>query len=111
VALQAATTTRRLESVWENLPNGGTLLANQLQTLQVRHRAVGGALEGVMVLFCDGDPAQEGSLFDTELIPHIDAHGSFVSRVPCFTGGCGAHQLFVRAIPTDGSAPVARFAR
>jgi hypothetical protein len=64
-----------------------------------------------MVLFYDGDPAQKGRLFDTELIPHIDADSSFVSRVPYFTVACGAHQLFVRAIPTDGAAPMATDAR
>ena len=59
-----------------------------------------------MVLFYDGDPEQEGQLFDMEFIPHIEANESFVTRVPYHTGVCGTHQLFVQAIPTDGAAPV-----
>src|SRR5262249_36252170 len=70
------------------------------------HHAVGADLDNVTVLFYDGDPEQGGKLFDMEQIPHIEANESFVTRVPYHTEVCGAHQLFVQAIPMDGEAPM-----
>jgi hypothetical protein len=107
-ALQAPVGSRRLDldTQWEQLPKGVALQADQVLTIGASHRAVGADLDNVMVLFYDGDPEQGGKLFDMERIPHIDANENFVTRVPYHTGVCGAHQLFVRAIPMDDEAPM-----
>jgi hypothetical protein len=103
--LQDTATSGHLDSLWD-LPESATLPADQLLTLRASHHAAGGALDDVMVLFYDGDPAQGGKLFDMELIPHIEANESFATRVPYITDVCGTHQVFVRAIPMDGTAPM-----
>ncbi len=81
-ALQTPARSRHLKSRWENLPKGGALRVDQLLTLRASHHAMGTDLDNVMVLFYDGDPEQEGQLFDMEFNPHIEAKRNFVTRVP-----------------------------
>jgi hypothetical protein len=51
-----------------------------------------------MVRFFDGDPADDGVLFDVEMIPHIPARERFVVAVPYRPAGCGARKLYVEAV-------------
>ena len=38
-----------------------------------------------------------------DVIPHIEAHATFVTAVPFTLRACGAHQLVVHAIPMYGT--------
>jgi hypothetical protein len=80
------------------------VLLDQPVTLRVRHHARNTHFDSVLVLFSDGDPEQGGRLFDMELIPRILANETFVTPVPFRPRACGAHELLIQAIPTDGTA-------
>jgi hypothetical protein len=64
-------------------------------------------LDGVLVIYYDGDPQQGGEAFDAELIPHIRARHAYVNRVKFRPRTCGLHTVFVVARGTMmGAAPV-----
>jgi hypothetical protein len=64
-------------------------------------------LDGVLVVYYDGNPQQGGQAFDAELIPHIRAHRAYVNRVKFRPRTCGSHTVFVVAQGSVmGSAPV-----
>jgi hypothetical protein len=69
-------------------------------------------LDDVMVRFFDGDPADDGVLFDAEMVPHIPARERFVVAVPYQPAGCGGRKLFVEAVALgDPVAPAVRTSR
>ncbi|WP_434150521.1 hypothetical protein ACR2R6_03145 [Methylocaldum gracile subsp. desertum] len=82
----------------------GPVLLHQPVTIRASHRSGGPRFDSVLTLFYDGDPEAGGMLFDQELIPRVRASDTFVAPVPYRPGTCGTHQIFVQAIPTDGSA-------
>ena len=55
------------------------------------------SLNGVHVVFYDGDPQQGGEAFDAELIPHIRANDIYVTQVKFHPRTCGKHTVFVVA--------------
>ena len=55
------------------------------------------SLDGVLVVYYDGDPQQGGEAFDAELIPHIRANDAYVNRVKFRPHTCGPHTVFVVA--------------
>ena len=55
------------------------------------------SLNGVQVVFYDGDPQQGGEAFDAELIPHIRANDTYVTQVKFHPRTCGQHTVFVVA--------------
>jgi hypothetical protein len=80
------------------------VLLHQPVTIRASHRSDASHFDSVHALFYDGDPEQGGVLFDHEIIPRIRANDRFVASVPYRPTTCGTHQIFVRAIPADGSA-------
>jgi hypothetical protein len=58
-------------------------------------------LDDVLVRFFDGNPADDGKLFDVEIVPHIAAHQPYVVAVPYRPSDCGERKLFVEAIPLN----------
>lgn len=56
---------------------------------------LGGPVDGAHALFFEGDPAGGGELFDSELISHIPAGGSYQLNIPFRPERCGLHRLFV----------------
>jgi hypothetical protein len=70
------------------------------------------ALDDVMVRFFDGDPADEATLFDVEMIPYIPADELFVVAVSYQPRGFGPGRLYVEAIPLgDPVAPASATTR
>jgi hypothetical protein len=57
------------------------------------------SLDGVLVVFSDGDPQQGGETFDAELIPHIRADDTYVTTVKFQPRTCGPHTVVVVAGP------------
>ena len=63
-----------------------------------RHPGHGDAsLDSVQVLFYDGDPQQGGEAFDAELISHIRANDSYMTKVKFQPRTCGQHTVVVVA--------------
>jgi hypothetical protein len=57
-------------------------------------------LDGVLVVFYDGDPERGGEAFDAELISHIRPGDRYVASVKFRPRTCGAHTVFVVAQST-----------
>ena len=55
------------------------------------------SLDGVHVLFYDGDPEQGGEAFDAELVSHIRAKDTYVTKVQFQPRTCGQHTVVVVA--------------
>ena len=82
-------------SIFENVTVTATLVAGE------------SSLDGVLVVYYDGDPQQGGEAFDAELIPHIRANDAYVNRVKFRPRTCGPHTVFVVAQSTaTGTATV-----
>ena len=82
-------------SIFENVTVTATLVAEE------------SSLDGVLVVYYDGDPQQGGEAFDAELIPHIRANDAYVNRVKFRPRTCGPHTVFVVAQSTaTGTATV-----
>ena len=82
-------------SIFENVTVTATLAAEE------------SSLDGVLVVYYDGDPQQGGEAFDAELIPHIRANDAYVNRVKFRPRTCGPHTVFVVAQSTaTGTATV-----
>lgn len=88
------------------LRSGSTTLRDLPVTLTATHRASGQDIKSVLALYYDGDPESEGTLFDTQSIDRVPSSG-LVDTARFTPRTCGAHRIFVRSIPQDGSAPVA----
>jgi hypothetical protein len=88
------------------LRSGSTTLRDLPVTLTATHRASSQDIKSVLALYYDGDPDREGTLFDTQSIDRVPSEG-LVDTARFTPGTCGAHPIFVRSIPQDGSAPVA----
>jgi hypothetical protein len=89
----------------EVLPPVYPVLVDETITVQANHTAMGNSTDSVSVLFYDGDPEQDGKLFEMENIPRIQADSPFVTRVPFRPRSCGTQILYVQTIPSDGSIP------
>jgi hypothetical protein len=62
------------------------------------------SLDAVYVLFYDGDPQQGGEAFDAELISHIRANDTYVTKVKFQPRACGPHTVVVVAGPQTAYA-------
>ena len=60
------------------------------------------SVDGVLVVYYDGDPQRGGEAFDVELIPHIRANQAYVNRVKFRPRTCGTRTVYVVA---QGAAP------
>ena len=82
-------------SIFENVTVTTTLVAGK------------SSLDGVLVVYYDGDPQRGGEAFDAELIPYIRANHAYVNRVKFRPRTCGPHTVFVVAQGmVMGTAPV-----
>jgi hypothetical protein len=62
------------------------------------------SLDAVLVFFYDGDPQQGGEAFDAELVSHIRAGETYVTRVKFQPRTCGSHTVVVVAGPATAFA-------
>ncbi len=89
----------------EVAPNQVSIFENV--TVTARLVAGESSLDGVLVVYYDGDPEEGGEAFDAELIPHIRANDTYVNRVKFRPRICGIHTVFVVAQNTaTGTATV-----
>ncbi len=89
-----------------HLRSGSTTLRDLPVTITADHRSSGDDIHSVLTLYYDGDPAAEGTLFDTQSIDRVPFSG-LVDTARFTPRTCGVHRIFVRSIPQDGSAPIA----
>jgi hypothetical protein len=69
--------------------------------------ASGDHVDSILTLYYDGDPSKGGTLFDTQSISRVPVGSPYIDTASFTAKTCGPHLIFVRSIPTDGTAPVA----
>jgi hypothetical protein len=67
-----------------------------------------GEIDGMSIMFFDGDPNKGGKLFDVDGIPHIRASDSHLAKTVYHADSCGEHKLFLQGMdaPFGGNATV-----
>jgi len=58
----------------------------------------GKEIDGLSIMFFDGDPAKGGKLFDVDQISHIRANGSHLVKTVYHANSSGTHTLFLQAM-------------
>jgi hypothetical protein len=91
----------KLSSV--ELRRGATATVDQPIAITATETSSGADIHSVLTLYYDGDPAMQGTLFDTQTVDRVSSRG-FVDTARFNPQTCGAHRIFVHAIPNDGSA-------
>ncbi|WP_446742239.1 hypothetical protein [Silvibacterium acidisoli] len=76
-------------------------------TILAPHTASGDHIDSLITQYYDGSPKRGGTLFDTQQIPRVVPGQTYTDNALFRPKTCGLHHIFVRSIPTDGSAPVA----
>lgn len=66
------------------------------------------AVDGLSIVFYDGDPKDGGKTFDVEGIPHIRADDAHIVKTVYHANSCGTHQLFLQGLEAaiEGEAVV-----
>jgi hypothetical protein len=64
-------------------------------------QAQGGAIGRVNVAYYDGDPANNGQLFDLQTVTHMDPDATYVHRAFFHPETCGVHKLYAMAWSGD----------
>jgi hypothetical protein len=85
---------------------GSTSLRDLPVTIMTNHRSSNNDIHSVLTLYYDGDPEGKGTLFDTQIIDRVPSSG-LMDTARFTPSTCGVHNIFVRSIPQDGSAPIA----
>ena len=67
-----------------------------------------GEIDGISMMFFDGDPNNGGKLFDVDGISHIRASDSHLAKTVYHADSCGEHKLFLQGMdaPFGGKATV-----
>ncbi len=64
-------------------------------------------IDGLTILFYDGDPDEGGKVFDVDQISHIRANDSHLVKTVYHAAATGTHTLFLRALETTLTGQVA----
>jgi hypothetical protein len=87
--------------------NGAPVIRDVPITIIAPHIASGDHVDSIMSLYYDGDPSKGGALFDAQHISRVQLESPYLDTASYRATTCGQHQIFVRAVPLDGTAPVA----
>ena len=72
-------------------------------TILAPHVASGDHVDSIMSLYYDGDPDKRGTLFDQQRISRVEPGSPYVDTASYLPKTCGQHEIFVQAIPLDGT--------
>jgi hypothetical protein len=86
---------------------GAPILRGVPTAILAPHTASGDHIDSIFTEYFDGDPAKGGALFDTQHLPHVVPGAQYLDTARFVPQTCGEHQIYVKAIPTDGSAMTA----
>ena len=86
--------------------NSAPVIRDVATSLLAPHIASGNHIDSITTLYYDGDPAKGGTLFDVQRLPRVLPGSTYVDGPFFQPKTCGQHQIFARAIPVDGAAPV-----
>ena len=103
----ASTATKHLTIGNLDTRNSAPVVRDVPITLIAPHIASGDHVDSVMSLYYDGDPSKGGVLFDAQHISRVQLENPYLDTASYRATTCGQHQIFIRAVPLDGSAPVA----
>jgi len=73
------------------------VMTGQKALIAVELRAAGGSLDGVPVIFYDGDPSQGAKVFSFQHVAHINPDEPHIVRALLRPEWCGTHTILVRA--------------
>jgi hypothetical protein len=83
------------------------VLRYQPTAILAPHVVTGDHVDSIFTEYFDGDPDKGGTVFDTQHVPHVVGGSQYVDRALFRPQTCGEHEIFVRAVPMDGSAATA----
>jgi len=103
----ASTTTKHLAIGNLDTRNSAPVIRDVPITIVAPHLASGDHVDSIMSLYYDGDPSKGGVLFDAQHISRVLLETPYLDTASYRATTCGQHQIFVRSVPLDGTAPVA----
>ena len=101
----ASTTTKHLAIGNLDTRNSAPVIRDVPITIIVPHIASGDHVDSIMSLYYDGDPSKGGVLFDAQHISRVQLESPYLDTASYRATTCGRHQIVVRAVSLDGSAP------
>jgi len=82
----------------------GPILRYRSTNILAPHIVTGDHVDSIFTQYFDGDPANGGNVFDTQHVSHVVGTGQYVDRAMFRPRTCGEHEIYVRAVPMDGTA-------
>jgi hypothetical protein len=104
---RASTITKHLAIGNLDTRNSTPVIRDVPITIIAPHIASGDHVDSIMSLYYDGDPSKGGVLFDVQHISRVLLESPYIDTASYRATTCGQHQIFVRSVPLDGTAPVA----